>query len=114
MSGLAAAAGAVLVCIAVFARPLLYDCRLGERGIEIVLFRRLRVLTYAYADISDARVTSIPAMMRERGLFSNSARWWNRWLGDPVLVCRRGRGDVILTPRAPREFVAAVRARMAA
>lgn len=112
MSGFTAAVCAALACIGVFARPLLYDCRLGERGIEIVLFRRLRVLTYAYADIRDARVTSVAEMIRERGLFSNSTRWWNRWLADPVLVHRDRGGDVVLTPRASREFVAALRVRM--
>ena len=86
---------------------LVLDAKLGERAIEIVLFRGFTVWSVPYDDITGVeRVENIPLFSRGSAI-TLKTRWRPR-----VQVSRGSLRPILLTPRDTDRFIREIRERM--
>jgi len=111
---IAAAVVAVLVVIAAIAAlPWLYDCRVREQSIEIVLFRKLPIYRLRLANV----VSVVKVSRKELAIKSaqgGTLGLGNRPFGEFVLVTKR-KGPfrrIVLTPADAEAFVSEAMSRL--
>lgn len=113
---IAAAVVAVLVVVAAIAAlPWLYDCRVHEQNIEIVLFRKLPIYRLRMTNIATvAKLTRKELAIK--GAQGGTLGLGNRPFGEFVLVTKR-KGPfrrIVLTPADADAFVSEATSRLAA
>jgi hypothetical protein len=108
----------VLAATTLFARyvglRLIYDYRLLDDGIGLVLFRSLNIWKIPYSEISDIRKVSWNKGTGRQDISWFALKLGNRLQGNFVLL-RRKKGllkEIHLTPRDADQFVSTVVSRM--
>lgn len=100
-------AAIALLCVVIYCLRFLYDYRVREDSIEVLLFRLIPIYRIRIQNIESIDVIG----WRELGVGVFTLRLGNRLvLHDMVLIRKRGFiRSIVITPSNPYDFVAQVR-----
>lgn len=109
--------GAILL-LWTFVFPLIYDYRVTDSSVEILLFRFFPIRRVVIRDIAEVRliswretISSLPLYFAE----SWGNRLWHLWRQYPGVLIRKNKGlskSLLLTPKDPQTFIHVVKERM--